>query len=68
MYHWFDPRRQLIYRVTHGLTEIVQFLSVHPPIEGSADIGAVQPELDVFLFVDHRILDTREPEVHYCRI
>jgi len=36
---WFNSRRQLIYRVAHGLTELVQSPSVHPPVEGSADGG-----------------------------
>jgi hypothetical protein len=63
-----NPRRQLIYRLAYGLTEVAQFLSIHSPIKGSADVGAAQPELDVFLFVHHRILDIREPEVHRRRI
>ena len=63
-----DPRRQLIYRLVHRLTEIIEFLSIHPPVEGSADIGAAQPEFDVILFVDHRILDTCKSGVHHRRI
>ena len=34
-------RRQMIYPVTHGLAELIQLLSVHPPFQGSADISAV---------------------------
>ena len=68
MRHRFDPRRQLAYRLAHGLAEVVQFLPIHSPVEGSTDIGAAQPEFDVFLFIDHRILDTCEHEVHRRRI
>ena len=35
----FNSRRQLIYRITHRLAEVVQLLSVHPPVEGSADVS-----------------------------
>lgn len=35
----------------------------HPPVEGSVDFSTVQPKLDVVLFVDHRVLATREPGV-----
>ena len=38
VYRWFDSRRQLIYRLAHGLTEVVQLLSIHSPLKGSADI------------------------------
>ena len=30
---WLDSRRQLIYRIAHGLTEIFQPLPVHSPVE-----------------------------------
>jgi hypothetical protein len=63
-----NSRRQLIYRLAHGLTEVTQFLPVHSPVEGFADICAVQPELDVIQFVRHRVLDTCEPEVHRYRV
>ena len=61
MYHWFNSRRQLIYRITHRLAEVVHLLSIHPPVEGFADIGTEQPELDVVLFIDHRVLTMCEP-------
>jgi len=35
-----NSRRQLAYRIAHGLTEVIQFLSIHSSVEGSADIGA----------------------------
>ena len=56
MHRWFDPRRQLIYRLAHGPTKVVQFLSVHSPIKGSAYVGASQPEVDVVGFIAHGIL------------
>ena len=36
----FNSRRQLIYRIAHGLAEVVEFLSIHSPVEGFTDIGA----------------------------
>jgi len=68
VHHRFDPRRQLIYRFTHGLTEVLQFLSIHSPVKRSTDIGAAQPEFNILMFVHHRILDTREPEARRHRI
>ena len=38
-YRWFDSRRQLIYRLAHGLTEVIQLLSIHSPLKGSTDIS-----------------------------
>ena len=58
----FNPRRQLVYRLAHGPTEVVQFLPVRSPIKSSADIGAIQPEFDVILVIDHRFLVEGEPE------
>ena len=63
-----NPRCQLIYRLAHGLTEVVQFLSIHSPGEGSADVGAAQPELNEILFVHHRVLDIRELDLHRRRM
>ena len=37
---WSNSRRQLIYRIAHGLVEVVQFLSIHSPFKGSTDISA----------------------------
>ena len=56
LHRWFNSRRQLIYRITHGLAEVVQFLPVHSPIKSSTDIGTGQPELDIILFIDHCVL------------
>jgi len=63
----FNSRRQLAYRVAHGLIEIFQFLSIHPPVEGSADVGAEQPEFDVIQFVNHRVLAMCEPGMSHRR-
>ena len=67
MHHRFDPRCQLRNRLAHGLAEVVQFPPIHPPIEGSAHIGAGYAELDVVGFIGHRFLDTREPEARHRR-
>ena len=58
----FNSRRQLIYRIANGLAKVIQFLPVHPPIEGFTDIGAGQPKLDVVLFVGQRVLVMCEHE------
>ena len=34
-----DSRRQLIYRITNRLTEVVWLLSIHSPVEGSTDVS-----------------------------
>ena len=39
-YHWFNSRRQLVYRITHRLAEVVHLLSIHSPVQGFTDIGA----------------------------
>jgi hypothetical protein len=62
-----NSRCQLIYRVAHRLAEIVQFLFAHPPFEGFADISTEQPEFDVVLFVDHRVLTMCEPSISHRR-
>ena len=36
-----NSRRQLVYRITNGATELIQVLSIHPPVKRSADIGAL---------------------------
>ena len=61
VHHWFNSRRQLIYRVAHGLVEVVQFLSTHSPFKSSTDIGTGQSEFDVIHFVSHRVLVMCEP-------
>ena len=62
-----DLRGQMIYPVTHGPAELVQFLSVHPPFQGSADISAVQPELNVIGIVGHQVLVVCKPGTSHCR-
>ena len=46
MYRQLNSRCQLIYRIAHGLTELIQSPSVHPPVEGSTDVGTGQSDLD----------------------
>jgi len=50
---WLNSHSQLIYRITHGLTEIGQFLSIDPPVERSADISTEEPKVEDILFVSH---------------
>ena len=64
MYCLFDSRRQLVYRIAHGIAEVVWLFSIHSPVKGSTDISTGQPELDVILFVDHRVLTDRESGTH----
>ena len=59
-YHWPSSRRQLAYRITHRLAEVVHLFSIHSPAEGSTNVGAEQPELDVILFIGHCVLALRE--------
>jgi len=62
---WLSPRCQLCNRIAHGLTKVVHLLSVHPPLKGSTDITAAEPELDILLFVGHRVLGGCESETHH---
>ena len=66
--YWLDPRRQLCNRLAHGRTEIARSLSVHSSSEGPAYVSTGQPQVDVIGFVDHGVLDIREPGVHRRRI
>ena len=61
VYNWFNSHRQLVYRITHGLAEVVHLLSIHSPVQGRTNIGAEQPELDEIFFVGHGILPMCEP-------
>ena len=65
--HQFNSRCQLVYRIAHGPAEVAQSLPVHSPIKRFADVGAVQPELDVVPFVDHEVLWKRDPETNRRR-
>jgi len=40
LHRWFNPRRQLTYRLTHGPTEAIQALSLQSPVKRSTDVGA----------------------------
>jgi len=39
VHQWFNSRRQLVYRIGHGLTELFQPPPVHSSRESSADFG-----------------------------
>jgi len=39
VYCRLDLPRQLIYRIAHGLAEIVRLLSIRSPVQGSADVS-----------------------------
>ena len=39
VHHRFNSRRQLTYRIAHRLAEVIQFLSIHSPVQGSTDVG-----------------------------
>jgi len=39
VYRQLNSHRQLIYRIAHGIAEIVEFLSIHSPVQGSTDVG-----------------------------
>jgi len=40
VYRWSNSRSQLVYRIAHGLIEIIRFLSIHSLVESLTDIGA----------------------------
>jgi len=62
-----NSRRELIYRVVHGPTELVRPLSICHLIEHSADISAERPEFDAIRFFGHRVLAGCEPGANRCR-
>ena len=55
---WSHLRRQLLNRLEDGLTELIRFSPLRPPVEGHADFSASQPEADAAYFVDHCVLHT----------
>ena len=57
---WLNLRCKLIYSVAHRLAEIAQFPVAHSTFKSFAYISAGQPEIDVILFVGHRVLTVRE--------
>ena len=58
---WFDPRRQPVYRLAHGVCEVVHSSLLRSAVKDLADLAAVQPELDVVLLVSQRVLAEGEP-------
>ena len=67
VYRQSSSRCQLIYRITHGLAKVVQFLSIHSPFKGSTDVSTGQPDIDVIRFVGQRVLVTCEPGTPHHR-
>ena len=65
-HHWFDSRRQLVYRPVHRLTEVLCSFSLRLPIKYPTDLRAVEPDPGVFLLIDRGLLVKDEPEVR-CR-
>ena len=49
---WLHSHRQFIYRIIRGLTEVIHFLSIRPPVKRLADVGTKQPELDIIQSVN----------------
>ena len=69
LWHWrFNPLRQLAYRLAHGPTEVFRSPPVHPLNKSCTDVGAVQPEFEVILFIGHGILEKRKLETHRHKI
>ena len=63
MHPWFNSLRQLVKCLTHGLTEVFQFLPVHPPVKGFTYICTGYPELDKVGSVGQSVLVTCEPGI-----
>ena len=40
------------------MTQVAEFLPIHSPVEGAANISTVQPEFDIILVIGHRVLTT----------
>ena len=68
VYRWSNPHRQLVYRLAHGRTEVIQLLPVQSSSNGLTDLGAVKAKVDVIPLVGHRILNKRESEAYRHRI
>ena len=68
VYCRFNSRRQLIYRIAHGLAEVVRLLSIHSPVEGFTDISTGKPKFDVVLLIGHRVLTMCEPGTSHRRM
>ena len=60
-HHQIDSPLQLLYRVAHGLAEIVHPLSIRSPPKGVTHVGAEYPEVDAILFVGQLVLSIIEP-------
>ena len=60
VYRWLNLRCKLIYGVAHRPAKIAQFLAANSPLKSFAYISAGQPEVDVILFVGHRVLSVGE--------
>ena len=56
VYRWMDSRLQPVYRITHGLAEVVQFLSIRSSFEGITDASTEYPEVYAILIVGHLVL------------
>ena len=57
-YAGFSSPRQFLNRFEYGPAQLIHLSAVQSPVKGSTDIGAVQPQLDVTLSVNHGILHT----------
>ena len=40
------------------MTQAAEFLPIHSPVEGAANISTVQPEFDIILVIGHHVLAT----------
>ena len=58
VHHQFNSHSQLLNRLEHRMTDFVHRSPIHPSVKSSADIGASQPEINIFSLIDHRVLCT----------
>ena len=61
VHNWLNPRRQLVYRLAHGLIEVFHSSPLRSPVEDFTDLGAVEPELDVVLLIGQGFLNKGGP-------
>ena len=62
-----DSHLQPIYRVAHGLAELVRLLSVRSPLKGVTYVGAEYSEIHAILFVRQLVLTMFEPGRSHSR-
>ena len=56
VHRWMNSHLQPVYRIAHGLAEVVQFLSICSSSEGITDTSTEYPEVYAILIIGHLVL------------